>query len=284
MTQTTPKGSSGSGHGAPVNLSRDAITGTATITLNRPAQRNALSGEMLRALVAAIDEAAADDSVRAVILTGAGGAFCSGADTDELAGGTKRGPHTPGEGGAEALRRGFELPRRAVLGLFNMEKPVIAAIRGPAVGAGLDLACACDIRIASPDARFSAAYVRVGLFPGYGGVWFYPRIFGMAKAAEMMFTGDFLSAEEALGAGFLNRIVPAEALEAEAQAFAARLAAGPPIAIRLAKTMTHRSLGVDLETSLHMSAAAESITLSSADHLEGISAARGKREPGYRGV
>jgi 2-(1,2-epoxy-1,2-dihydrophenyl)acetyl-CoA isomerase len=272
------------GAGLPVLVSRDPPAGTATITLNRPAQRNALSSEMLRALAEAVESIAADDSVRAVVLTGAGNAFCSGADTDELAGGTKKGPHTPGAGGAEALRRGFELPRRIVLGLFNVEKPVIAAIHGPAVGAGLDIACACDIRLASPEARFSAAYVRVGLFPGYGGVWFYPRIFGMAKAAEMMFTGDFISADEALAAGFLNRIVPAGELLTEAQTFAARLAAGPPIALRLAKTVSHRSLGVDLETSLHMSAAAESITLSSADHLEGISAAREKRGPGYRGV
>lgn len=285
MTQTGTTGAGGkTGPGAPVVIDRNSSPGTATITLNRPQQRNALSGDMLRALAEAVENVASDDSVRAVVLTGAGGAFCSGADTDELAGGTKQGPHTPGEGGAEALRRGFELPRRIILGLFNMEKPVIAAIHGPAVGAGLDLACACDIRLASPEARFSAAYVRVGLFPGYGGVWFYPRLFGMAKAAEMVFTGHFLSAEEALDAGFLNRIVPAAELLSGAQSFAAHLAAGPPIAIRLAKTMMRRSLGVDLETSLHMSAAAESITLSSADHLEGMQAAREKREPRYRGV
>jgi 2-(1,2-epoxy-1,2-dihydrophenyl)acetyl-CoA isomerase len=156
---------------------------------------------------------------------------------------------------------------------------VIAGIRGPAVGAGLDLACACDMRLAAPDARFSAAYIKVGLFPGYGGVWFYPRLFGMAKAAEMVLTGDFISADEALAAGFLNRIVPADTLLSEALKLAARISAGPPIATRLAKTMMHRSLGMDLATSLQISAAAESITLSSVDHAEGMTAAREKRVP-----
>ncbi len=239
---------------------------------------------MLIALDRAISDLSSDDSVRVIILTGAGESFCSGVDTSELAGGSKTGPHTPGPGGAEALRRGFELPRRIILSLFDIEKPVIAAIRGSVVGAGLDLACAFDIRIAAPDALFSAAYIKVGLFPGYGGVWFYPRMFGMAKAAEMVLTGDFVSAEEALAAGFLNRIVPENELLAEAHNLAARIASGPPIAIRLAKTMMHRSLGTDLATSLHISAAAESITLSSKDHAEGMAAARDKRVPRYRGV
>ena len=272
------------GPSSPLIVENDAATGIATITLNRPEQRDALSHDLLEALAGAVDDVASDDTVRAVILTGAGAAFCSGADTDELVGGSKTGPHTPGPGGPEALRRGFKLSHDVISGIFNMEKPVIAAIRGPAVGAGLDLACACDIRIATPDARFSAAYVKVGLFPGYGGVWFYPRLFGIGKAAEMMFTGDFLSAEDALAAGFLSRIVPGETLMDEAKALAERIAAGPPIAIRLAKTMMRRGLDVSLETSLAMSAAAESITLSSADHLEGMAAARERRAPRYKGV
>lgn len=267
-----------------VLIEREDSTGVATAILNRPDQRNALSNEMLIALDRAISELAQDDRIRAIVLTGNGPAFCSGADTRELAGGPNGGPHKPGPGGAEALRRGFELPRKVILGLFDIEKPVIAAIRGSAVGAGLDLACACDIRIAAHDARFSAAYVRVGLFPGYGGVWFYPRIFGMAKAAEMMFTGDFVSAEAALSTGFVNSVVPDHDLLQQAQSLARRIASGPPIAIRLAKTMMHRSLATDLQTSLQISAAAESITLSSQDHAEGMAAAREKRAPVYRGV
>jgi enoyl-CoA hydratase/carnithine racemase len=270
--------------GPAVVIERNDAAAVATVILNRPSHRNALSHEMLIALDQAISEVANDDSIRAVVLTGNGPAFCSGADTRELAGGPNEGPHKPGPGGPEALRRGFELPRKVILGLFDIEKPVIAAIRGSAVGAGLDLACACDLRIAAPNARFSAAYVRVGLFPGYGGVWFYPRIFGMAKAAEMMFTGDFIDAESALESGFVNMVVPDEDLLPKAQSLAARTASGPPIAIRLAKTMMHRSLGTDLQTSLQISAAAESITLSSQDHAEGMAAAREKRTPVYRGV
>ncbi len=262
----------------------DEDAGVGTITLNRPARRNALNHEMLIALDKAVADLSENESVRAIVLTGSGASFCSGVDTDELAGGSSDGPHSPGPGGPEALRRGFQLSHRIILTLFDMEKPVIAAISGPAVGAGLDIACTCDIRIASPDARFSAAYIRVGLFPGYGGVWFYPRMFGMAKAAEMMLTGDFMNAEEALASGFLNRIVPADQLLAEATELATRLAAGPPIATRLAKTMMHRSLGTDLTSALQLSAAAESITLSSADHAEGMAAAREKRAPNYRGV
>lgn len=269
---------------SPLRIDRDSETGVATVTLNRPKQRNALNQELISALVDAVDKISSDDSVRVVVLTGSGAAFCSGADTDELAGGSKTGPHTPGPGGPESLRRGFTPSHKVISGIFNMEKPVIAAIRGPAVGAGLDLACACDIRIATPNARFSAAYVKVGLFPGYGGVWFYPRLFGMGKAAEMMFTGDFLSAEDALKSGFLSRVVPDAELIDNAVALAERIASGPPIAIRLAKTMMRRSLDVSLETSLAMSAAAESITLSSADHLEGMAAARERRSPRYKGV
>jgi 2-(1,2-epoxy-1,2-dihydrophenyl)acetyl-CoA isomerase len=283
MPNTGPEPTAPGGR-PPLLIDRDTATGVAAVALNRAEQRNALSLELLTALAEAVDDISSDDSIRAVVLTGSGPAFCSGADTDELAGGSKTGPHTPGPGGTEALRRGFSLSHRVITGIFNMEKPVIAAIRGPAVGAGLDLACACDIRIAAPDARFSAAYVKVGLFPGYGGVWFYPRLFGMGKAAEMVFTGDFLTAEQALGAGFVNRIVPDDKLLAEADALARRIASGPPIAIRLAKTMMRRSLDVTLETSLAMSAAAESITLSSADHLEGMTAARERRAPRYKGV
>lgn len=267
-----------------VLVSIDEATGVGTITLNRPSRRNALNHQMLPILDDAISALASNESVRAIIITGAGESFCSGVDTSELSGGTETGPHTPGPGGPEALRQGFKLSHRIVLSIFDIEKPVIAAIRGPAVGAGLDIACACDLRLAAPDARFSAAYIKVGLFPGYGGVWFYPRLFGMAKATEMMLTGDFLSADDALNAGFLNRIVPGEELLTEATKLAARLAAGPPIATRLAKTMMHRSLGVDLASSLQLSAAAEAITLSSADHAEGMAAAREKRSPNYRGV
>jgi len=257
--------------------------GFATITLNRPDRLNSLNNDLLESLADTLDVVAADDSIRAVILTGAGRAFCSGADTDEMVGGSGDGPHKPGPGGAEALRRGFKLARKVILGIYQMEKPVIAAINGSAVGAGFDLACACDIRVASNTARFMAAYIHVGLFPGYGGTWLYPRIFGTAKAAELMYTGNFMEVDEADRLGFLNSVVSEDDLINTAEKMARRVAAGPPIAIRLAKTMMRRGMSMDLETSLEMSAAVEAITLSSNDHAEGMVALREKRRPDFKG-
>ncbi len=258
-------------------------SGFATLTLNRPESLNSLSHELLQSLSGAIDEVAADDSIRAVIITGSGRAFCAGADTDEMTGGTGDGPHKPGPGGAEALRRGFELAHKVILGIYEMEKPVIAAINGTAVGAGFDLACACDIRIASDTARFMAAYIHVGLFPGYGGTWLYPRVLGPAKAAELMYTGNFLEVDEAKSLGFVNDVVSGDELIGAAEKMARRIANGPPIAIRLAKMMMRRGMTMDLETSLEMSAAAEAITLSSDDHVEGMAALRQKRRPEFKG-
>jgi enoyl-CoA hydratase/carnithine racemase len=267
-----------------VILDVDCDNGIATITLNRPDRLNSLSHDLLQSLSTVISDVATDDSVRAVIITGSGRAFCAGADTDEMTGGTGDGPHKPGPGGAEALRRGFDLAHKVILGIYEMEKPVIAAINGTAVGAGFDLACACDIRIASDTARFMAAYIHVGLFPGYGGTWLYPRLLGPAKAAELMYTGNFLEIDEAKSLGFVNEIVSDEELLATATKMARRIAAGPPVAIRLAKMMMRRGMTMDLETSLEMSAAVEAITLSSEDHAEGMAALRQKRRPEFKGI
>jgi len=139
------------------------------------------------------------------------------------------------------------------------------------------------MRVASDTARFMAAYIHVGLFPGYGGTWLYPRIFGAAKAAELMYTGNFMEVDEANRLGFLNAVVPEKDLISTAEKMALSVAAGPPIAIRLAKTMMRRGMSMDLETSLEMSAAVEAITLSSKDHVEGMAALREKRRPDFKG-
>ena len=269
-------------HGVIRDVNREQ--GFATLTLNRPDRLNSLGSDLLKSLVDSLESVASDDSIRAVIITGSGRAFCSGADTDEMAGGKSDGPHKLGPTGAEGLRRGFHLAQELILGVHQMEKPVIAAINGDAVGAGFDLACACDIRIASDKARFMAAYIHVGLFPGYGGTWLYPRLFGHAKAAELMYTGSFMDVTEASSLGFLNDVVPNQDLKGVAEDMARRIADGPPIAIRLAKTMMRRGLSMDLETSLEMSAAAEAITLSSTDHVEGMEALRQKRRPKFKGI
>ncbi|MCS7206415.1 MAG: enoyl-CoA hydratase [Dehalococcoidia bacterium] len=252
----------------------------ARITLNRPDRLNAINSTMLEELADAVERVANDDRVRVVVLTGAGRAFCSGADVSGMAGGG--GPHDSPS--AEELRRGFRYPQRIMLGIHRMEKPVIGMINGLAAGAGFDLACACDLRVGCPDSRFMVAFVRIGLFPGYGGTWLYPRALGsIPKAAELLFTGDWLEAEEAFRFGLLNRLVPKERLEEETLALATRIAEGPPIAIRLAKMMLYRGLEVDLETAMLMAAAAETITLTSEDHREGVAAFREKRKPVYKG-
>ena len=256
----------------------------ATVTLNRPARRNALSASLLDLLGDLIERVRDDDRVRVLVLTGSGGAFCAGADFTEMTRGASAGPHALGQGGADALRRGFAGAQRVILGLQRLEKPVIAAVDGVAAGAGFDLACACDIRIASTRARFMTSYVKLGLFPGYGGTWLYPRLLGMARAAEMVFTGDELSAVEAERAGLVNRVVAPEDLAEEVEALAGKIADGPPIAMRLAKMLMYRGMEVDLETAMHMAAAAEPITLSSRDHLEGLAALREKRAPEFRGT
>jgi enoyl-CoA hydratase/carnithine racemase len=264
-------------------LDRDPQEHIARITLNRPDRLNAINQQMGAELVEAIESLAQDDEVHVVVLTGAGRAFCSGADTGGMVGGQVQGQHAA-DRGAEEIRRGFRTSQRMILGLHRMEKPTIAMVNGAAVGAGLDLACACDIRLGSPSARFMSAYVRIGLFPGYGGAWLYPRVLGsVAKAAELLFTGDFIEAEEALQHGLLNRLVDVEELDGATMDMARKIAQGPPIAIRLAKLMLYKGLEFDLETSLQMAAAAETITLTSQDHREGVDAFREKRKARFTG-
>jgi enoyl-CoA hydratase/carnithine racemase len=256
----------------------------AKITLNRPDKLNAINQLMQSELCDALDYAETEDEVRVVIITGEGRAFCAGADTGGMTGGAQREQYAADVRTAEDIRRGFKGAHQMILGIHRLEKPVIAMVNGAAVGAGFDMASVCDLRVGSSNARFMVAYVRIGLFPGYGGAWLYPRALGsIPKAAELLFTGDFMEAEEAHRYGFLNKLVAPEELEEATLEMARKIANGPPIAIRLAKMMLYRGLEFDLETSLKMAAAAETITLTSEDHKEGIAAFREKRRPAFRG-
>lgn len=255
----------------------------ARLTLNRPQRLNALNDQMQVEIADAVTNADADSSVRVLIITGAGRAFCAGGDLNQLGGSTNGDGQGWTSGNADEVRRSFRLAQDVILGVQRCEKPVIAMVNGVATGAGLDLACACDIRIGTPRSRFMSAYVRIGLFPGFGGAWLYPRTLGsLGRAAEMLFTGDFLEAEEAYRLGFLNRLVAEAELESTTIAMAERIAAGPPIAIRLSKLMLYKGLEFDLETALKMAAAGETITLTSQDHIEGVAAFREKRDAHYR--
>ncbi|MBI3744396.1 MAG: enoyl-CoA hydratase [Chloroflexi bacterium] len=257
---------------------RDRI---ARITLNRPDRLNALNRDLELALIEAIHDVAKDDSVNVVILTGNGRAFCSGGDVSGL-GGARTGTGYQSEV-IDDIRRNFAHAQEIVLGIQRMEKPTIAMVNGIASGAGMDIACACDIRTGCDKTRFMSAYIRIGLFPGWGGAWLYPRVMGVPKAAEFMFTGDFLEADEAHRIGMLNKLVPQDQLESATMELARKIANGPPIALRLAKLNLYKGLEIDLETAMKFAAASETITLTSQDHREGTAAFREKRAPKYQG-
>ena len=266
-----------------IRYESNPATSIARLTLNRPDRLNAINDQMQVEIADAVAQADADPDVRVLIITGAGRAFCAGGDMNQLGGSTNGNGSGWTSGNADQVRRSFRLAQEMILGVQRCEKPVIAMVNGVATGAGLDLACACDIRIGTPRSRFMSAYVRIGLFPGFGGTWLYPRTMGsLGRAAEMLFTGEFLEAEEAHRLGFLNRLVDEADLEATTLAMAERIAAGPPIAIRLSKMMLYKGLEFDLETAMKMAAAGETITLTSHDHVEGVAAFREKRTAEYR--
>jgi len=258
----------------------------ATVTLNRPEKFNAITPQMSREIIAALDVADADDEVRAVIITGAGKAFCAGADVGTLPGDAKNAAPAAGAitRNAEDIRRSLVFTSGVLLPkLQKLQKPTIAMVNGLAVGAGCDLAMGCDMRTGCEHTRFMNAFIRIGLFPGWGGTWLYPRVMGLPKALEFLFTGDFMEAKDAEKYGVLNRLTEAAKLAAETMALAQKIADGPPIAMRLTKMQVYRGLEVDLETALQMAAACETITLTSEDHKEGVKALREKRRPDFKG-
>ncbi len=254
----------------------------ATITLNRPDRLNAITPQMTQELLSAFDDVDEDDEMRILVLTGAGRGFCAGADVGGMGGGAQR--ETSATRGTEELRQGLIRSAGSVIPkLHKMQKPTIAMVNGAAVGAGFDIALTCDLRVGSENARFMNAFVRIGLFPGWGGTWLYPRVMGLGKALEYLYTGDFIEAKEAERLGVLNRLVPADELEKETMSLARKIADGPPISLKLMKLQVYKGLGMDLDTALQMAAACETITLSSEDHKEGVAAFREKRKPVFKG-
>ena len=249
--------------------------GIATITLNRPEQGNAFTLTMFRELRHAIEDTAQDDTVRVVILTGAGRMFCSGGDL-------KDNPVLSLKHPAKQRARFREEIHKTYLSLIELEKPTIAAVNGTAVTAGCDLALLCDIRIASEKARFGESYVNIGVMPDSGGTWLLPRLVGISKACELIFTGDIIDAREAERIGLVSKVVPAEELEREAKALAAKIAKGPPIALGLSKSAIYKGLTMDFATALESVACGISICLQSEDFQEGIKAFSEKRKPQFK--
>jgi 2-(1,2-epoxy-1,2-dihydrophenyl)acetyl-CoA isomerase len=248
--------------------------GVAVITLNNPEIRNALSDKMMDELLLALDEIEKDDEIRAVVITGAGRAFSSGGNVS----------------GMQRLTESATLARDAVFRLSKLimritelEKPIIAAVNGAAVGAGCNLALAADIVVASEGAVFSEIFVRIGLLPDAGGMFILPRLVGVSNAKRLCFTGDMVNAAEAERMGLANKVVPAEQLEAEALGLAERLAQGPTKAIALTKRIINRSLSSDLAAVCEYEAQAQAILLQTEDFREGMQAFLEKREPKFKG-
>ena len=261
------------------DLEFTVMDGIATALLNRPEKKNALSEEMVGGLARALREAQDDPAVRVFIITGAGDAFCSGGDLGRRA--------KEGEGTTPTpLERKTRLQKgthRVALAVEEFDKPLIAAVNGPAAGAGMDMALMCDLRFAARSARFSEAYIRVGLLPGNGGCYFLPRIVGAASALEMLWTADFIDADEAHRIGLVNRVYDDDKLIAETLAFAARLAAGPPIQQRLVKRLVYQSLRTDLRTSLELVSSHMAVVQTTDDYREAIAAYKEKRKPKFKG-
>ena len=259
---------------------REEADGIVTLTLNQPDIRNPISdGPTIEALVEAITRADQEITTRVVILTGAGKAFSTGGNINTMREGGGLNDPMPAN-----TRRNYRNGIQRLPLLFEaIEVPVIAAVNGPAVGAGCDLACMCDIRIAGESAKFAESFVKLGIVPGDGGAWLLPRVVGFSKAAEMAFTGDMLDAREALACGLVSRVVPDAELMTTARALASRIATNPPHAVRMTKRLLREGRMATLAAILETSAAAQALCHATADHKEAVSAFLEKRTPVFKG-
>lgn len=250
----------------------------ACITLERPDSLNALGapgdGDAVRAVCEDIN---ADRGIRAAVLTGAGRAFSAGGDVRAME--ARTGPFA---GAGVDIRDGY---RRNIHGivraLYGLEVPLVAAVNGPAIGLGCDVACMADVRIASTAARFGVTFLRLGLIPGDGGAWLLPRVIGASRAAELLFTGDVIDAATAEAWGLVSRVVPPEALMDAAFDLAQRMAEQPPHALRMAKTLLRQGQTASFDTLLEMSAATQALSHLTDDHAEGVKALLERRRPRF---
>jgi enoyl-CoA hydratase/carnithine racemase len=247
----------------------------AVITLNRPEAKNAFSPEMIRLWREFLEEARKDDDVCVIIVTGKGDTFCSGGDIRDMAEGKLR--------SWDMKRFLWEGVHRIVLTLEDLDKPVIAAINGAAMGAGLDMAIMCDLRVCSDKAKLAESYILMGLVPGDGGAYFLPKLIGMAKALEMLFTGDVLSPREALEIGLVNRVVPHDRLMEETMKLADRIASKPPLAVRMMKRAVSRAQGSALRAHLDYISSQLALLSETRDHQEAAQAFLEKRKPVFSG-
>jgi len=257
-----------------------AEDGIVVLTLNRPETRNPITdADTIAAILAALERLENDPDARVAILTGAGKGFSSGGNIHEMKPGGNLNAGVPVK-----TRRNYKIGvQRLPLAFAALEVPVIAAVNGAAIGAGLDLTCMCDLRIAAESAKFAESFVKVGLVSGDGGAWLLPRVVGFSKAAEMALTGDMIDAQEALACGLVSKVVPDGELMDAARALAARIAANPTHVVRMTKRMLWEGQRVDLASLLEMAAPMQALAHSTADHAEAVDAFIGKRQPLFKG-
>ncbi|MFC2035507.1 enoyl-CoA hydratase/isomerase family protein [Chloroflexota bacterium] len=250
----------------------------AIVTLNLPEVRNALTSDkpMIPELISALNDVDEDDEMRVMVLTGAGKDFSSGGDIKVALRDSER----PAPETRKWLHQGAH---KLILRLHKMQKPTIAMVNGSAVGAGFDLALACDLRMGSESTRFMSGYSRLGVPPGFGATWLYPRVMGLPKALEYLFTQDWIEAKEAEKLGVLNHVVPTDELEKETMSLASKIANGSPLGMILTKLQVYEGLGMDLETALQVVAGYQAVALTSEDFKEGLKALLEKRQPEFRG-
>lgn len=249
--------------------------GVLTVTMNRPAKKNAANGTMWRELLDVFDEVSADRAVRVMVLTGAGGAFCSGADLGE-------GNNVAGRPGDPYLVQMRALADVA-LRLHRIPKPTIAKVGGVAAGAGMSMALGCDLVVASDTARFSQIFSRRGLSIDFGSSWLLPRLIGLHRAKELAFFADIISADEAKEFGLVNRVVPSGELDGFVDDWASRLASGPPLALSMTKSMLNNSMAVSMDQALEDESRSQATNFGTTDTAEAIAAFIQKRDPRFEG-
>jgi enoyl-CoA hydratase/carnithine racemase len=264
----------------PESVTYEQDGGVVTLTLNEPETRNAISPQMVEALVAACDRINRDMSVSCAIITGAGDSFSSGGNVKEMRDRIGLFGGTPAE-----IRRGYHHGIQQIpMAMYDLEVPVIAAVNGFAVGAGCDLTLMCDIRLAADDAQFAESFMRVGLVSGDGGAWFLPRVVGLSRAYEMTFTGNFIKAEQALAWGLASHVVAKDKLMDEARKMAKQIASNPPHSIRMCKKLVRDSQAIGLSTHLEMAASMQALVQHTADQHEAVVAFLEKRKPTFKGI
>lgn len=258
------------------NVLTDASDGIGTLTLNRPEKLNSFAGTMRQEISEAVRELIADEAVRVLVITGAGRAFCAGADINYM-------KQLTLDQNYEAFGDLVDAGRDVVTAIRSTDKPVIASVNGVAAGGGANLALSCDLRIASDTASIGQTFNKIGLHPDWGGTFFLPRIVGVSKALELVFTGDMIDAREAHRIGIFNRLVPADELAAATRELAKQLADKPPIAMALAKKALYQSGTADLEAMLAIEFEFQMRCFKSHDASEGLNAFLEKRKPNFQG-